>query len=143
MLSAGFSICNYSATQKLSIITNTHNNFSLFNRKGDIHHRRKMNNIEIEDENKFTLDYYLSKEQTTEPPFQYRSNYLADAVAEGWRIQRNGGIVVAVSHEGQTLFGKDELARIFNRISELEREQPEREAKELAEQAIRETGKME
>ncbi len=100
-----------------------------------------MNNIETGDENKFTLSYYLSEEETAEPPFQYRSNYLADAVAEGWRIHQNNGIAIAVSQEQESVFGKDELAEIFNRITELESEQPGRSAKELAEQTIRETGK--
>ena len=100
-----------------------------------------MNNIESGDENKFTLDYYLTKEQTAEPPFKYRSNYVADAVADGWRIHQNDGVAVAVSHEQESIFSKDELAEIFNRMTELKSGQSERSPKEIAEQAIQETGK--
>ncbi len=100
-----------------------------------------MNNIESGDENKFTLDYYLAKEQTAEPPFNYRSNYLADAVAEGWRIHLNGGVVVAVSHERESVFSEDELPEIFNRMAELESGQSGLSPKEIAEQAIQKTGK--
>ncbi len=99
-----------------------------------------MNNIESGDENKFTLDYYLAKEQTAEPPFNYRSNYLADAVAEGWRIHLNGDDDT-VSHERESVFSEDELPEIFNRMAELESGQSGLSPKEIAEQAIQKTGK--
>lgn len=100
-----------------------------------------MNDIENESEYKFTLEYHLAGAQAGEPPFKYRSNFLVDALAEGWRIHLNGGIIVALSRGRELVFSTDELPEFFNQMAVIGSSQSGLSPKEIAERAIRGMGK--
>ena len=95
-------------------------------------------------EEKYTLDYFTPGEGAPEePPFKYRTFYLDDALAEGWRIARDGGAALRVTRGGEPVFDGDELKKAFARMSELEGERPGRAERELAALFLEESGEGE
>ncbi len=90
-------------------------------------------------EEQYTLEYY-TKDDTDEhqPPFKYRTFYLDDALAEGWQLSQAGGRGVRITREGQIVFEKEELERIFARISELAGAQGESQVTDIARQVMQE-----
>lgn len=91
---------------------------------------------------KYTLDYYKSiNPNTDEPPFKYRSNYLADALGEAYRIHAGGGLALGIKGEEQVVFNREELLSALGHIAALERERPGNAPRELAEQVVREMNK--
>ena len=94
------------------------------------------------DAEKYTLDYYTTiNPDTSEPPFKYRTYYLADALAEARRVQEGGGYVVQITRGENEVFSREELSGAMARISALERAQHGRSASEMIEQVIREMDK--
>lgn len=94
------------------------------------------------DAEKYTLLYYTPDEGDTEnPPFKYRTYYLADALEGAWRNHQAGGNAISIVQEQRVVLSNEELTRAFGRISELIPLTPERELREIAEQVVRETGK--
>ena len=92
-------------------------------------------------EEKYTLDYFTPGEGAPEePPFKYRTFYLDDALAEGWRIARDGGAALRVTRAGEPVFDGDGLKKAFARMSELEGEQRGRDERELAALFLEESG---
>ena len=91
------------------------------------------------DEEKYTLDYFTHGERAAdEPPFKYRTFYLDDALAEAWRIARDGGAALRLTKGREPVFDEDELKKAFERMSELEGERPGRGERELAALALEE-----
>ncbi len=91
---------------------------------------------------KYTLDYYISiNPDSNEPPFKYRSNYLADALGEAYRIHTGGGLALSIKGEEQDVFNREELLGALGRIAALERERPGSSPHEMAEQTIQEMGR--
>jgi hypothetical protein len=98
------------------------------------------------DEDKYTLDYFPHGGRDggdDEPPFKYRTFYLDDAVAEGWRIARGGGSALRITRQGESAFDEDGLRELLDKMSKLEGEQPGRGERELAALAIGESGEAE
>lgn len=94
------------------------------------------------DAEKYALDYYTTIDPNmAEPPFKYRTNYLADALTEARRIKEGGGYAVQIAQGETAVFSREELSGVLARIGALEREQPGRAASEMIEQVIREAGK--
>ncbi len=93
------------------------------------------------DEDKFTLEYFPPGEPADgEPLFKYRTFYLDDALAEGWRITRGGGSALRVTRRREQVFGEEELKKVFGRMSELEGGRPGGDERELASLALGEPG---
>jgi hypothetical protein len=93
------------------------------------------------DEEKYTLDYFTTGERAAdEPPFKYRTFYLDDALAEAWRITRDGGAPLRVTKGGEVVSDEDDLKDAFERMSELEAEQPGSSERELAALFLEESG---
>lgn len=94
------------------------------------------------DAEKYTLDYYTTiNPDAPEPPFKYRTNYLAEALTEARRIQDGGGYAMQITQDETEVFSREELSGAIARIGALEREQPGRAAGDMIEQVIREAGK--
>jgi hypothetical protein len=93
------------------------------------------------DEERYTLDYFTTGERAAdEPPFKYRTFYLDDALAEAWRVTRAGGAALRVTKGGEVVSDEDELKDAFERMSELEAEQPGSSERELAALFLKESG---
>jgi len=96
------------------------------------------------DEEKYTLDYFTPGEGAPdEPPFKYRTFYLDDALAEAWRVTRAGGAALRVTRGGEVVSDEDDLKNAFDRMAELEGEQPGRRERELAALFLEESDKAE
>ena len=94
-----------------------------------------------DDGEKYTLDYFTAGETASdEPPFKYRTFYLDDALAEAWRIARDGGAALRVTRAGEPVFDGDALKKAFAMMSELEGEQSGRAERELAALFLEESG---
>ena len=90
-------------------------------------------------EGQYTLEYYTKDDaDEQQPPFKYRTFYLEDALAEGWQLRQAGGGCVRLTRERQIVFEKEELERIFARISELAGAQGERQVADMARQVMQE-----
>lgn len=95
-----------------------------------------------EDREKYTLVYYMPDDTNpANPPFKYRTYYLADALEGAWRNHQAGGSAISIVQEQRVVFGGDELTKAFSRIEELIPLTPERPLREIAEQVVNETGK--
>jgi hypothetical protein len=97
------------------------------------------------DEEKYTLDYFPhgGRDGDDEPPFKYRTFYLDDAVAEGWRIARGGGSALRITRQGESTLDEDGLRKLLNKMSALEGEHSGRGERELAALAIGEPDEAE
>ena len=85
------------------------------------------------DEEKYTLDYFTPGERAAdEPPFKYRTFYLDDALAEAWRIARDGGAALRLTRGREPVFDEDELKKACEMMSELGGGRPGRGERELA-----------
>ena len=94
------------------------------------------------DAEKYTLVYYTPDESdTANPPFRYRSFYLADVIEGAWRNHQAGGNAISIVKEQRVVFSNEELQAAFRRISELIPLTPERPLREIAEQVVRESAK--
>jgi len=101
-----------------------------------------MSQTQTGDAEKYTLIYYTPEERDeTNPPFKYRTYYLADALEGAWRNHHAGGSVISIVQEQRIVLSNEELTAAFGRISELIPLTPERPLREIAEQVVRETGK--
>jgi hypothetical protein len=95
-----------------------------------------------EDREKYTLVYYMPDDKNPEnPPFKYRTYYLADALEAAWRNHQAGGSTISIVQEQRVVFSGEELAEAFARISDLIPLGPERPLREIAEQVVKETCK--
>ncbi|MBD0369760.1 MAG: hypothetical protein ICV60_02820 [Pyrinomonadaceae bacterium] len=95
-----------------------------------------------DDARKYTLLYYTPDDADTgNPPFKYRSYYLADALEEAWRNHEAGGNVISIVQEQRVILSSEELLETFARMAEMIPLTPERELREIAEQVVREKGK--
>ena len=96
------------------------------------------------DEEKYTLDYFTHGEPAAdEPPFKYRTFYLDDALAEAWRIARDGGAALRLTKGREPVFDEGDLKRAFREMAELEAEQPGSSERELAALFLEESDKVE
>lgn len=88
---------------------------------------------------KYVLDYFTAKEQAPgeELPFRYRTHYLPDALAEAWRIRKEGGQALQISQGQQTVFDREALESALNHMDEAERAAAWGHARVLADQVIR------
>ena len=101
-----------------------------------------MSRMVSDDAEKYTLVYYTPDEkESANPPFRYRTYYLADAIEGAWRNHQAGGNAVSIVKEGKVIFSNGELMTAFKRISELIPLTPERPLREIADQVVRESGK--
>ena len=94
------------------------------------------------DEDKYTLEYFPhgGRGGGDEPPFKYRTFYLDDAVAEGWRIARGGGSALRITRQGESMYDEEGLRKLLDKMSKLEGEHSGRGERELAALAIGEPG---
>lgn len=93
------------------------------------------------DAEKYTLIYYTPDEaDTANPPFKYRTYYLADALEGAWRNHQAGGSVISIVQGQRVVLNNDELRNAFSRISELIPLTPERPLREIAGQVVTEVG---
>lgn len=96
------------------------------------------------DEDKYTLDYFTEGERADdEPPFKYRTFYLDDALAEAWRIERDGGSPLRITRREGVVFDEEALKDSLDRITKLEGEESARGERELAALVLGESGKTE
>jgi hypothetical protein len=101
-----------------------------------------MSQTQADDAEKYTLIYYTPDDtDEANPPFKYRTYYLADALEGAWRNYQSGGNVISIVQEQRVVLSNDELAGAFRRISELIPLTPERPLREIAEQVVGEVGK--
>jgi hypothetical protein len=95
------------------------------------------------EESRYTLSYYTTPEpDPTGVPFKYRSPYLADALAEAWRLRDSGGRALSITHDGITVYGEPGLQGVLARMSDLIGPAPERRLREVAEEVISETDEV-
>lgn len=94
------------------------------------------------DEDKYTLDYFPQGGRTgdDEPPFKYRTFYLDDALAEAWRITRDGGSALRIKRRDEPALEEAELKALLEKMSKLEGEQSGRGERELAALALEHSG---
>lgn len=98
--------------------------------------------IDAGDADKYTLDYYTTiNPEMNEPPFKYRTNYLAEALTEARRIQEGGGYPLLITQADAATLNREELLGTLARLNALEREQTGRSPQELAEQVVQEMDK--
>jgi hypothetical protein len=99
---------------------------------------------EVNDEDKYVLDYFTEGERADdEPPFKYRTFYLDDALAEAWRITRDGGEVLSITQRGETAFDEETLKDALGKMSKLEGDATARDERELAARVLDESGEAE
>jgi hypothetical protein len=98
----------------------------------------------VKDEDKYVLDYFTEGERAEdEPPFKYRSFYLDDALAEAWRIERDGGNALGIKRHGGAVFDEDALKDALERITKLADEESARDEREVAALVLGELNKVE
>ncbi|HKS28087.1 MAG TPA: hypothetical protein VJS44_09720 [Pyrinomonadaceae bacterium] len=101
-----------------------------------------MSKTKADDAEKYTLMYYtVDDREEANPPFKYRTYYLADALEGAWRNHQSGGNAISIVQEQRIVLSNEELNAAFARISELIPLTPERPLREIAEQVVSETGK--
>lgn len=94
------------------------------------------------DEERYTLDYFMSGEGASEePPFKYRTFYLDDALAEALRITRAGGAALRLKKGREVFSDSEDLKKALDRMAELEGLQPGHRERELAALFLEESGK--
>lgn len=93
-------------------------------------------------EDKYVLEYHTGDDSDPQgPPFKYRSYYLADVLAEAWRIAESGGQAQRVARGRQAVFEGEGLDTMLARLSEQMRAGPDVVLREVAERALREAGR--
>ena len=98
-----------------------------------------MSELEGESEEKYVLDYYLEASAgEEEPPFRYRTHYLADALVEGHRIETRGGRSLAITRGGTSVLDEGALRRAFSLMGDFAESSSEEEQRSAAERALRE-----
>lgn len=101
-----------------------------------------MSHTASDDAEKYTLVYYTPDEKNSaNPPFRYRTYYLADALEGAWRNHQAGGSAISIVKETHVVFSNEELEAACKRISELIPLTPERPLREIADQVVRESRK--
>jgi hypothetical protein len=98
----------------------------------------------VNDEDKYVLDYFTEGERADdEPPFKYRTFYLDDALAEAWRITRDGGSALSITRRGETAFDEEDLKDALGKMTKLEGDGTARGERELAAHVLEELGSAE
>jgi hypothetical protein len=92
-----------------------------------------------DNEEKFVLEYHTADDPDPQgPPFKYRSYYLDDAVAEGWRLQDVGGRPLCVTRGDEMILDTESVREILERVSQLRTSDLTRDLRDVASEVLSE-----